>query len=139
MDDNARTAAAPLAGRHLKDVDAALFTETMEALLRRDVSHAGASLDEDEIQIVAGKLRLAELVEKCGCGEPECNTYYFRVPEKPEGSVSFSTVRFYARGEHLLHIDSDGDIYQLQRLYDDHGPRTIFSRGRDGSWEQRRV
>lgn len=124
---------------HLKDVDAALFTETMEALLRRDVSPAGASLDEGAARIVAEKLRDAEIVDKCACGEPECNTYYFRVPEKPDGSVRFSTVRFYARGEHLLHIDSDGDIYQVQRLYDNRGPRRIFARGRDGSWEQRRV
>lgn len=122
----------------LKDLDAPLFAETMEALLRRDLSPAGAPLDEDEAQRVAANLREARVAEKCACGEPECNTYYFHVPEKPEGSVGFSTVRFYARGEHLLHIDSDCDIYKLQRLYDD-VPRTIFARSADGSWEQRRV
>jgi hypothetical protein len=48
-------------------------------------------------------------------------------------------VRFYARGEHLLQLDSDGDIYKLQRLYDAGGPRTIFARSAGGPWEQRRV
>lgn len=139
MDDNGDTNSAAIAGKHLKDVDAALFAETMEALLRRDISPAGASLDEDEAQVIAAKLREAPLVDKCACGEPECSTYYFRTPEKAHGSVRYNTVRFYARGEHLLHIDSEGDIYKLQRLYDDGGPRTIFSRSPEGAWEQRRV
>jgi hypothetical protein len=125
--------------KHLQDVDHALFTETMEALLHRDISPAGASLDEDQAQVVAAKLRAAPIVDNCACGEPECSTYFFQTPEKPHGSVRYSTVRLYARGEHLLHIDSDGDIYKLQRLYDAGGPRTIFARTADGSWEQRRL
>jgi hypothetical protein len=44
--------------------------------------------------------------------------YHFHVPKKPDASVNYHTVRFYARGEHLLHIDSDGDVYSVERLYD---------------------
>lgn len=53
---------------------------------------------------------------------------YFHVPHKREGSVSYHTVRFYARGEHLLHIDSDGDVYSVERLYE------LYPQGADAKY-----
>lgn len=127
-------------GKGLDEVNLPLFFETMDALRNRDVSTAGASLNEDEAAVVAGKLAAAKLRDFCRCGQQNCTTYYFHVPAKPEGSVSLHTVRFYARGEHLLHIDSDGDVYSIERLYDQgSGPRTLYAKRPDGTWERRRL
>lgn len=107
-------------------MDGALFAETLEALASCDVSPAGAPITPDEAASVAEKLRAARLASRCGCGQADCRTYRFRVPAKPKGAVRFNTVRFYATGEHLLHIDSDGDVYELERLDD------IVAASRDG-------
>lgn len=127
-------------GKGLDEVNPPLFLETMDALRSRDISPAAAALNEDEAPIVAAKFVAARLRDFCRCGDSNCATYYFHVPEKLEGSVRCSTVRFYARGEHLLHIDSDGDVYGVERLYDvAGGPRTIYAKGADGTWESREL
>ena len=125
-------------GKHLADVDPALFNETLQALLNEGVSPSGAPLTPDEAHIIAENLASARIRGKCECGEPNCNTYYFDVPDKPEGRVTYSVVRLYARGEHLLHIDSDGDLHKVQRLYEaGTEPRRLFTRLPDGSWNER--
>ncbi|HEV7180562.1 MAG TPA: hypothetical protein VGN11_11875 [Candidatus Baltobacteraceae bacterium] len=40
----------------------------------------------------------------------------------------------------MLHVDSDGDIYSLERLDDGGGvARYILARTREGKWEQRKL
>ncbi|HKU69188.1 MAG TPA: hypothetical protein VJP85_15555 [Candidatus Baltobacteraceae bacterium] len=107
-----------IAGKPLYHVHRALYEETRNALLQRAITTAGAVLSEAEAQHVARKLANARIAKKCGCGQEDCNTYYFETPAKAEGSVTFLTLRFHSRGEHVLHIDSDGDVYRIERLYD---------------------
>lgn len=140
MTENKASVDPTVDGKGLDEVNLPLFFETMDALRNRDVSPAGASLNEDEAPVVAGKLAAAKLRDFCHCGQQNCTTYYFHVPVKSEGSVTLHTVRLYARGEHLLHVDSDGDVYSIERVYDrESGPRTLYSKRADGSWKMRRL
>ena len=105
----------------------------LTALAAGNVSPIGYVPREDEAAFLAENLQRAIVASKCACGEAGCNTYYFDVPDKSR-AVSLFTVRFHARGEMMLHIDSEGDIYKVERLYDDVGPLTVYSRKPDGSW-----
>ena len=139
MSDNAPSIDPAIDGKGLDEVNLPLFFETMDALRNLDISPAGASLSEGEQSIVAAKFAAAKLRDFCHCKQDDCRTYYFHVPAKPDNSVRYSTVRFYARGEHLLHIDGDGDVYSIERLYEvSDGPQT-YARRPDGSWEMRRL
>jgi hypothetical protein len=123
-------------GKTLREANLALYSETRRALLQCAISAAGAPLSATEAEHVAEKLDSARIRETCGCGQVDCCTYYFDVSQKPEGSVMYHTVRFHSRGEHLLHVDSDGDVYQVERLYDlQNEPTTKYERERDGSWK----
>ncbi len=118
----------------------ALLAETLDALLGDGISPAGAPLDEAEAEYVAQNLLHAQIRGKCKCGQDDCNTYYFFVPEKPRDAVRYSTVSLYSRGEHLVHIDSQGDVYEVERLYDfSGGRRWVASLMPDGSWQEREV
>lgn len=116
-------------------MNAALYDKTVNALLSGAMSAAGAYVDDATATRIAERLLRARIRARCECGQAECFSYYFDVPAKPRGTVTYETVRFHARGEHLLHIDSDGDIYQVQRLYDlSARPVSKYERRRDGSW-----
>ena len=126
------------AGKTLQDVNPALFAETTRALLGGGISPSCASLNEEEAHIVARKLAAARIRARCDCKQDDCCSYSFEVPQKPKGSAHYSTVRFYSRGEHLLHIDSDGDVYKAERLYDRSGAAAVrYVRQLDGSWASR--
>jgi hypothetical protein len=129
-----------ITGKRLAEIDAELFEETLERLQNHDLSPTGAVLGESETRRLAENLGKARVRGMCGCGQDDCRTYYFQVPRKPQDSVAFETVRFCARGEHMLHVDSDGDIYSLERLDDAGGvARYILARTREGKWEQRKL
>jgi hypothetical protein len=129
-----------ITGKRLPDVDPALFNETLQALLNDGISPSGAPLSPDEARIVAEKLACAKIRTKCNCGDANCNTYYFDVPAKPQAGVWHIVIRFYARGEHLLHIDGEGNIEKLQRLYiEGTQPLRLFTRLPDGSWDERLI
>lgn len=119
-------------------MDPELLKETLDLLRAGRISPVAYVPDDAELARLEDRLLDARVTGRCECGQENCRTYYFQVPEKPH-SVSTYTVRFYARGEAMLHIDSEGDIYKLQRLDEaaDAGPRTVYAKRRDGSWESR--
>lgn len=101
--------------QRLAEVDPELLNETLDLLRTGRISPIAYVPDEAELARLEDRLLDARISGRCECGQDNCRTYYFHVPEKAR-AVSSYTVRFYARGEAMLHIDSDGDIYKLQRL-----------------------
>lgn len=124
-----------IAGKTLGDVEPDLLAEFVEHLRARNISPAAYVPDDEEIARLCERLKRAPLLDRCDCGQIDCRTYRFDVPLKTH-AVSYYTVRFYARGEAMLHIDSDGDIHKLERLTDLSlgGPLTIYEKKPDGSW-----
>jgi hypothetical protein len=129
-----------IAGRRLGDVEPDLLTEFVDYLCAGNISPVGYVPEDAELATLSEQLALARISRRCECGQMDCRTYYFDVPTKTH-AVSYYTVRFYARGEAMLHIDSDGDIYQLERLTDLSldASRTIYAKRPDGSWESKRL
>ncbi|HEY8315209.1 MAG TPA: hypothetical protein VIG51_13690 [Candidatus Baltobacteraceae bacterium] len=119
-------------GHTLFQADPELFKETLHLLKVGRTSVHAHVLADDERAVVRRRLSSAVIRERCECSQPDCRTYRFEVPEKA-GPVEYRTVRFHVRGECLLHVDSDGDIYGLERLIDDK-PGYKFERQLDDSW-----
>ena len=104
--------------------------------LRRGVRRAGTPVGEAEAEHIAWRLASAVILERCGCGQDDCATYSFVVPDKPPDSVEHYVFELNSRGIHLVHVDSDGDIFQVERLYDlSETPVTKYRRRQDGTWE----
>lgn len=129
-----------LIGKRLADVDPDLLAEALEHLGSGNVSPATYIPTADEITLLKERLTHARIRLRCGCGEDVCRTYKFEYPAKKH-VVTMRTVRFFVRGEALLHIDSEGDIYSLERLYDlrTEGALTVYSKCDDGTWVSRTI
>jgi|GEM_PF-6491767 len=70
---------------------------------------------EHEIALIRERLMSTPVDHRCGCGEPQCATYYLRYPKKTH-NVALRTIRFFARGEAMLHLDNEGHIFKIERL-----------------------
>ena len=124
-------------GKTLAEVSPALYDEIIDALERGALSAAAAQIDGPLARRVLENLAHARICGMCECGQEECRSYRFEAPQKSEGSVRRITVRLHARGEHLLHIDDDGDVYRVERLYDlNTQPVTKYERRDDGAWSR---
>ena len=122
-------------GKTLAEVNEPLYRETVREL-RRGVRRSGTPVGEAEAEQIARRLASAVIRERCGCRQDDCATYTFTVPNKPPDSVEHYVVELDSRGIHLVHIDSDGDIFTVERLYDlSDGPLTKYARRLDGKWE----
>ncbi|MGA3038972.1 MAG: hypothetical protein ABSE64_16025 [Vulcanimicrobiaceae bacterium] len=123
-----------IAQKTLAKVNPALLTEFSDLLREGDMSDAARILTKKQRARILERLSTARIKSRCACGQPECHTYNFVVPEKT-ASVKPYTVRFYVRGEALMDVDDDGDIYTVERLYDfKPGPRYTNVLQPDGSW-----
>lgn len=122
-----------IVGKTLAQVNEALLNEAVNGLRVGNMSAAAHLLTTAAAKALASKLQIAVVESKCGCGQPDCETYRFAVPKKGR-EVRYLVVRLYVRGELLLHIDSDCDVYKIERLYDlAPGERTVYARD-DDSW-----
>lgn len=106
-----------LVGKRLADVEPELVAEMLEHLSSGDVSPAAYQPTADEIARLMEQLKTARVRSRCGCGQDDCRTYNFQGPGK-ERAIVQRTVRLFVRGEALLHIDSEGNLCSLERLYD---------------------
>jgi hypothetical protein len=123
-----------LVGKWLAEVDPELLAETLENLTSGNISPAAHVPQPNEIALIAERLRNARIRRRCGCGQDDCRTYDLEHPHKTH-NVRLNTIRFYARGEALLHVDSEGDVYSIERIYDLHdGVRSVHAKGADGTW-----
>lgn len=111
-------------GKTLAEVAPHLYREVVENLERRNMSPAARVVSDDEIAHVLERLQTARIREACACGQLDCQTYRFTVPDKGP-VVDFHTLRLYVDGDLLVHFDGDSDIYKVERLYD-------LTRGRCG-------
>ena len=91
--------------KRLADVDPELLKEVLDLLRSGRISPIAYVPDDAELVQLEERLLDARVTGRCECGQENCRTYYFAVPEKPRALSSY-TVRFYARGEAMLHIDS---------------------------------
>ena len=124
-----------LVGKLLAEVDPELLAETLENLTSGNISPAGYVPQVNEVPLIVERLRSARIRRRCGCGQDDCRTYDLEHPHKTH-NVRLHTIRFYARGEALLHVDSEGDVYSIERIDDSHdrGATTVYAKCSDGTW-----
>jgi hypothetical protein len=103
-------------------------------LLESDYIAAGScNVTEEQRSLLRERLPLARIKERCGCGQSDCRTYeFFTTPGVT--SANSRTVRFFARGEALLHTDEHSNILGVERLDDlSTDTRYIYSLQPDGT------
>jgi hypothetical protein len=123
-------------GKTLVEADPALFEETRDHLESGSMSYAAHVLTDAERAVVLARLETAKIRSTCTCGQQNCRTYRFDVPPKGEGAER-STIRFHVVGELLMEIDSDLDVYDVERLYEeenDGATRTVYFLTPDDTW-----
>ncbi len=122
----------------LKQLDPALYDEVMRGLASYDFSPAADMPPPALADAFAAFIARAPIATRCACGQPECHSYRYDVPDRH--GCNPVVVRMYARGELLVRGNDAGEVYAVERLYDvadRSGPRLRIIFHRDGRTERR--